>query len=93
MKNNTEKQQKYEKAKQQIGELEAYIKKYEQENDNIIANAETQVKKICEKNNLFCGIVLTKELLLQLIDMALTTDENILVPFKIYFKTNNNGTK
>lgn len=87
MRKSIQKQQEYEKAKVKLDSLEAEIKKYKEEEDKIISNAEKKIKKICEKDNLFCGIIVNKDILLQLIDMALDTKENILVPFKIYFKS------
>ena len=57
-----------------------------------------RIIKLCKETGYFCGVVLTKQDLLTVIDMAIETKDNIRIPFRLYIdetagKENNEQTK
>lgn len=58
-------------------ELEAELK--------VAENVEKEISRISEENSFFCGVILTREDLLKVFELALQTGENVKIPFKLYF--------
>ena len=67
----------------EIETLETEIIKEENEK---LQDAISSIEKICTKNNLFCGVVLTTQDLLEVIKIAIESKENVSIPFRVYFK-------
>jgi hypothetical protein len=77
-----------DKIKKLTEELEKLHKEADQEFEEklkFLESLEKEVNEICEKNNVFCGVILTSEDILQIIELAMKTKENIKIPFKIFF--------
>ncbi len=53
-----------------------------------IANLEsvrTHVTEYCEKEGFFCGVILTREAILQIVNLAMEShDDQIKIPFQLY---------
>lgn len=58
-------------------ELEAELK--------VAEDVEKEITRLLEDNNFFCGVILTREDLLKVFELALQTGENVKIPFKLYF--------
>lgn len=68
-------------------ELEKLALEAETEAENHVALVTEQITKICDENDLFCGVVLNHSQLLDIFALALKNPtENITIPFKIYHK-------
>ncbi len=75
-----------EETKKRLAEIERLAEEEEQESIKILEDATNRIKAITEEKELFCGAVLTKDDILQIVAMAMSTNENITIPFKLYFK-------
>jgi len=73
------------KIKKQLDEVESLLELAENEEKNQLAAAEKAINQIVEKNNMFCGVVLTKQLVLDILTMMLDKGENVSIPFRLYF--------
>ena len=74
-----------EKLKKQEEEISKLMELAETEEKNQLENTEKAVQTIVEKNNLFCGVILSHDDLLSVLRLALQTGENVKIPFRLYF--------
>lgn len=77
-----------EEAKQQakrLEEMKELLEKAEQNEKQTLEDGEENIKQITEKDNLFCGVILSHEDLIAVLKLALETKEVIKIPFKLYF--------
>jgi hypothetical protein len=72
------------KAQEKARQIEQLLAIAEKEEAEKLENATQQINEICEANNLFCGIVLTTQDLLGVIQLALESNENVTIPFRVY---------
>ena len=77
-----------EKAKtlKKIEELEQLAQQAEMEEKTMIENAEKQIQGVADSINMFCGVILSKQDIVAIVDLALKTNESVKIPFKLYFK-------
>jgi uncharacterized DUF497 family protein len=73
------------KAQEKAKQIEQLLELAETEEKNQLEKAEKAIGEIAEKNNLFCGVILTKKDVVSIISLALDSGENIRIPFKLYF--------
>lgn len=74
-----------EEQAKRLQEMKELLERAEQEEKQILEDTEKDIQEIAEKNNLFCGVILSHEDLLNVLKLALETKENIKIPFKLYF--------
>lgn len=72
-------------AKQRLEEFEKLEKEAQDEEAARVQNVEQSIAKICTDNNMFCGIILTKQDIVSVVSLALESNENVRIPFKLYF--------
>jgi hypothetical protein len=73
------------KAQEKLKETEELLRLANEERENLIINTTSQINELCNIHNLFCGIVLDQNNLLELIKLALISKENIKIPYQLYF--------
>lgn len=73
------------KAAEKLNEIQRLLKEAEEEEVNKLESVEKQISDIAEQNGMFCGVILTAQDVLNVVDMALKTHETIKVPFKLYY--------
>jgi hypothetical protein len=56
------------------------------EEQEFLAELTSNINKIGDDNGLFIGIVLSKEDIVSIIDLALRTNESVKIPFNLYLK-------
>lgn len=81
-----------------VDDAEEAAKIAEEEELELYENTMAYINKLCKETGYFCGVVLTKQDLLTVIDMAIETKDNIRIPFRLYIdetaeKENNEQTK
>jgi hypothetical protein len=76
----------FKKAKEELDIIELEAKKELELEQKLLEDTEAQIKSICEEKELFCGIILTQEDIVEIVKLALRTNENITIPFRVYFK-------
>jgi len=74
------------KAQEKARQIEQLLAIAEKEEAEKLENATQQINEICEESNLFCGIVLTTQDLLGVVQLALESKENVTIPFRVYHK-------
>ena len=74
-----------EEQAKRLQEMKELLEQAEQEENQLLEDAENSINKVTEKNNMFCGVILSYEDLLAVLRLALETKENIKIPFKLYF--------
>ena len=81
----------------QIDDAEEAAKIAEEEELELYENTMAHINKLCKETGYFCGVVLTKQDLLTVVDMAIETKENVKIPFRLYIdeieKENNSQTE
>ena len=77
---------------EQLKEIEELLKLAQEEEKEKIEDVTKQINKLCEDNNLFCGVILTTDDLISVIRMAIQSKENVTIPFRIYVKDEINIT-
>ena len=75
-----------EKALKKVEELEQLAKEAEAEEKAMIENAEKQIQTVADSVNMFCGVILSRQDIVAVIDLALKSGESVKIPFKLYFK-------
>lgn len=65
-------------------EMLAQLKEVQEREETERLKAEEEIKNVCGEKY-FCGVIVTKQDILNLIDIMLKTGENISIPFKLYF--------
>lgn len=83
-KKSNELKEKALELKKQAEEAIALLKQAEEEEAQLIKDTETKIKEIADANNVYCGVILTKEDILGIVSLAIDTNENIKIPFRIY---------
>ena len=74
-----------EAARARVEELELLQQKDEQDELDRIESIRNQIEQIGTDNDVFCGIILTHEDLLNILSIALTTQENIKIKCNVYY--------
>jgi aspartokinase len=69
-----------------LQELQKLKEEAEKEEKEKIESVTKQVEQIGIDNGMFIGVILTKQDLLAVLDMALSTGENVTIPARAYFK-------
>jgi hypothetical protein len=72
-------------AEARMKEVEELLKLSEAEEVELMTSTETFIEKTATDANLFCGIILTRQDVLNIVSLAMETKENIRIPFKLYF--------
>lgn len=69
----------------QIEEAEAAALKAEEEEAKLLADTQAGIEKLCKDGGYFCGVIMDKNILLQLVDMSIeNAGQNIKIPFRLY---------
>lgn len=68
----------------QIEEAEEAAKKAEEEEAQLLSDTQDGIEKLAKDGGYFCGVIVTKEILLQLMDIMVSTKQNIRIPFRLY---------
>ena len=71
---------------QKVKEAEESKVRADEEDKQLVISIENQINDLMEDNGLFCGIILTTQDLLGIIQLAIESKENISIPFRLYFK-------
>lgn len=91
--------EKAAEALKEAQEIDARAKELLKQEEDAKSAVEEQIKEICGKKY-FCGVVLRKADLLSILSIMIDTQENVSIPFKLYFNDkeeipenlNENGT-
>jgi hypothetical protein len=73
-------------AQQALLDAQQAMAEAEQSDIATMEEAKQKILEICEESNLFCGLVLTKGDILNILSLAIDSKENIKIPFVLYFK-------
>jgi rubrerythrin len=78
--------QEAERATERLSKVEEDLKTAIEEEHAMVADIENRINEICSEKDIFCGVVLSHDDILNIVDMAIKMKENIKIPFKLYFK-------
>lgn len=73
------------KAEARLNEIDSILKQAEVEEQQVLEIAEKQIKDLTESKNIFCGVILTKQDVLNVLSIILDTHENVKIPFRLYY--------
>jgi len=74
-----------EKAEQELAETRAAEEQARQDEIKNMEAVRTYVTEYCEKEGFFCGVILTREAILQIVNLAMEShDDQIKIPFQLY---------
>ena len=74
-----------EELKKNLDRLEKEAEQEKQAELNLLDEVEKKIQTVAKEEDLFCGIILTPKDIVNLFELALTTKENIKIPFKLYY--------
>jgi len=74
-----------EEALERFKQSNALLEEAEKEEGAIVERTQKAVEEICTKENLFCGVILSKEDIIGIIQLAFKTNEPVKIPFALYF--------
>lgn len=78
--------EKLDEAKSKFEELVELQKQAEKEEIDIIEKTTSEISKIADEKNMFCGVVLSKQDIISIVDLALKSGgESVKIPFKLYY--------
>lgn len=66
-------------------EVEQLLKKAEEEEIELLTRTTDDINTIVSERNMFCGVILAKEDILNLVSLAIDTQESIRIPFRLYY--------
>lgn len=72
-------------AAEKFKEMERLLKEAEEEEKKRMEDIERQIQDVASINGMFCGVKLTNQDLINIIQLALETKETISIPFKLYY--------
>ena len=78
--------QEAERATERLSKVEEDLKTAIEEEDAMVTDLENRINEMCSEKDIFCGVVLSHDDILNIVDMAIKIKENIKIPFKLYFK-------
>jgi len=73
------------KALEKLKESERLLAEAEEEERKTLERTEHAINSLACDHGLFCGVILTHSDLINVLDIALKTGENVKIPFKLYF--------
>lgn len=84
-KKTKELQDKYDELSIKAKELEILLEESKKEELDLLKKIKEDIKNLEEDNNLFCGVVLTKEDIINIFKLFLEKEDNVKIPFNLYF--------
>ena len=82
-------QKKLDAELQKQKELEAIVAEAQKEEEETLKKLESEITSIAEEHELFCGVILSHSDILNIVSLAMNTQENIKIPFRLYDKQTN----
>lgn len=80
-----EKVETAEAMRKQLERIQAEAEQEQQAELRLLEETSVHINTIIEKEDLFCGVILTPQDVLQIVEMAMSVKENIKIPFKLYY--------
>ena len=80
-----EKVETAEAMRKQLERIQAEAEQEQLAEQRCLDETSKEIADIAEKNEMFCGIILTPQDVLQIVEMAISVKENIKIPFKLYY--------
>jgi hypothetical protein len=71
---------------EKVAELERLQAEAEAEEKQKIESATSSIETIASDIEMFCGVILSQQDIVAVVDLALKTGEPVKIPFKLYFK-------
>jgi hypothetical protein len=75
-----------EQIKKQLERIQAEAEQELLAEKRLLEEVEASINEICEREDLYCGIILTPQDVMQIVDLAMQSKENIKIPFRLYYK-------
>lgn len=73
------------KAAEKFREIERLLKEAEEEEKNKLDDLEKQIQDMTAVHGVFCGVRLTQQDIINIVKLAMETQETISIPFKLYY--------
>ena len=73
-------------AQERLAEIERLEIEAQKEEKKKLDDATEAINKICDESNIFCGVVLSTPDLLKVVQLAIESEEEVSIPFRIYYK-------
>lgn len=80
-----EKKNVAEAMRKQLERIEAEAQQELESEIRLLEEKTNEINTLCAEEELFCGIIITPDDVLQIIKIAIETKENIKIPFRLYF--------
>ena len=77
--------QEAEKLVAKLKEIEVLAAEADMEESAKMEVARHTIDSVCEKDNIFCGVILSREDIMNIISLAIETQESVKIPFNLYF--------
>lgn len=75
-----------EAMRKQVERIEQEAEQEQLAEARLLEETEKKIQEIVDAEDLYCGIILTPQDILSIVEMAMVVKENIKIPFKLYYK-------
>ncbi|MDY0386657.1 MAG: hypothetical protein RBT65_05900 [Methanolobus sp.] len=77
-------QEKLDKIKLEAEELTSQLKDAEDKEQELLNETTEKINVICKEAEYFCGVILSRQDLLAVLDLAMQTQIDIKIPYRLY---------
>lgn len=77
-------QEKLDKIKLEAEELTSQLKDAEDKEQELLNETTEKINVICKESEYFCGVILSRQDLLAVLDLAMQTQIDIKIPYRLY---------
>lgn len=77
-------QEKLDKIKLEAEELTSQLKNAEDKEQELLNETTEKINVICKEAEYFCGVILSRQDLLAVLDLAMQTQIDIKIPYRLY---------
>lgn len=74
-----------DKITARLSEIQKLAEEAKLEETHKIEGMKVSINEICETENVFCGIILTPEDVISIVQLAIISKENVKIPYNLYF--------
>lgn len=80
-----EAKKKYEAEQEKAKQMEELLKLAEEEDKNRKEDTINQIDELCEKEGFYCGVILTFEDVVKILELMINTKEAVKIKYALYF--------
>lgn len=77
--------EKYQEELNKVNELGQLLTTANEEDSKFLESKREELENILKKDNIFCGIILDTDTILEILKLHISSNEPVKIPFNLYF--------